>query len=128
MAFGLFKNGVNSTDKRMIMKFVKWGWSIDQIASKLSVVPALVQRVINFQHLKTAKEIGEQPENVRTANIPAGPDEATLAMMHAEATGGGNGAMAATVGGGDDSESRPFPEIPALPGKPLKAGKPKTED
>ncbi len=140
MAFGLYKNGANSTDKRMIRKYVRWGWSIDQIANKLSIVGPVIQRVINFQAILSAKQIGEQPENVRTANIPAGPDDATLAMMHAQATGG---AMQATVGGGEDGPvDEPPPvtihpahqvttdpkETPALVGKPLKTGKAKTED
>ena len=53
MSFGLFKKGVNSTDKKLIKRFVAAGWPVDKISNKISVEVKVVKRVIAFQAGKT---------------------------------------------------------------------------
>lgn len=48
MSFGLFKNGVNSTDKKLIKRFTAAGWPIDKISQKLSVRPAVIKKLIAY--------------------------------------------------------------------------------
>ena len=48
MSFGTRKSGANSTDKKLLKRYVAAGWEVDKIANKLSLTPALVKRMIAF--------------------------------------------------------------------------------
>ncbi len=48
MSFGTLKSGANSTDKKLIRMYHKEGWPVDKIAAKLSLKPALVARIVDF--------------------------------------------------------------------------------
>ncbi len=87
MSFGLYKKGVNNTDKRLIKRFTAAGWPVDKISNKLSVVPELVAKVIAIQASGggkpdvVEKETAVEVESIREDAL----DEAILVVEQAKA-------------------------------------------
>ena len=77
MSFGCFKNGVNSTDKRLIKRFTAAGWPVDKISAKLSVRPAIIEKFIARQAdpvaATAAEPVAEVEAPVVETPVPAAP-------------------------------------------------------
>jgi len=63
MAFGAYKHGTNSTDKKLIRRWNKQGIAIEKIASKLSLKVAMVEAVIENNKPAPVEEVEEEDED-----------------------------------------------------------------
>jgi len=70
MSFGTCKSGANTTDKKLIKRYVAAGWAIDKIASKLSLRPKLVANIVDFNaHAKKGAPVSEAEAEAAKAEI-----------------------------------------------------------
>jgi hypothetical protein len=44
MSFGLFKDGANTTDKKLMQRYLDAGWPLDKISNKLSIRLKVIER------------------------------------------------------------------------------------
>ncbi|RLB61609.1 MAG: hypothetical protein DRH08_13670 [Deltaproteobacteria bacterium] len=59
MAFGAYKYGTNSTDKKLIRRWNKQGVAVEKIASKLSLKVAMVEAVIEASQNPTPVPVAD---------------------------------------------------------------------